>query len=43
MILLGNGEAVDLEETSAEKDLGVVINDDLSFQSHVETKTAKAN
>ena len=39
----GNGERVDLKVTSAEKDLGVVIDEDMSFQSHVETKTAKAN
>ena len=37
------GESVELERTSVEKDLGVYIDDDLKLSKHAETQVNKAN
>ena len=39
----GNRVITELKETKSEKDLGVVVDDKLIFQQHVDQCTAKAN
>jgi hypothetical protein len=38
-----NGESVEIETTSCEKDLGIMIDNELKFSKHVETQVNKAN